>query len=73
MKSVRPSRLLPVVTIAWGAVVLGNGFIKNYASLVACRLILGLLESALTPCLFLILSLWYQVSLTLSSRLFFPG
>ncbi|BGP57773.1 hypothetical protein JCM8202_002425 [Rhodotorula sphaerocarpa] len=60
MKSVRPSRLLPVVTIAWGAVVLGNGFIKNYASLVACRLILGLLESALTPCLFLILSLWYQ-------------
>lgn len=60
MKTVKASRMLPAVVIAWGAVVLGNGFIKNYPSLIACRLILGLLESALTPCLFLILSLWYQ-------------
>ncbi|KAG0657844.1 hypothetical protein C6P46_006206 [Rhodotorula mucilaginosa] len=60
LKTLKASRLLPTVVIAWGAVVLGNGFITNYAGLIACRLILGLLESALTPCLFLTLSLWYQ-------------
>jgi len=42
--------LLPAVVIGWGAVLLGAGFITNYASLIAIRLLLGLLESALTPC-----------------------
>ncbi|CDR35625.1 RHTO0S01e03532g1_1 [Rhodotorula toruloides] len=60
LKSARPSVLLPAVTTVWGAVVLGNGFIHNYASLVALRLVLGFLESALTPCLFLILTFYYQ-------------
>jgi hypothetical protein len=69
LKTLKASRLLPTVVIAWGAVVLGNGFITNYAGLIACRLILGLLESALTPCLFLTLSLWYQVSFLLTSHI----
>ncbi|GAA5950096.1 hypothetical protein JCM10213_001856, partial [Rhodosporidiobolus nylandii] len=60
MKVARPSRMLPTVVILWGAVVVGNGFIKNYASLIALRLILGLLESALTPCLFLSISIFYS-------------
>ncbi|BGP27191.1 MFS nicotinic acid transporter [Rhodotorula toruloides] len=60
LKSARPSLLLPAVTTVWGAVVLGNGFIHNYASLVALRLVLGFLESALTPCLFLSLTFYYQ-------------
>ncbi|GAA6008088.1 hypothetical protein JCM11491_001877 [Sporobolomyces phaffii] len=60
LKSVRPSRLLPAVVVAWGACLLGAGFITNYASLLAIRLLLGLLESALTPCLFLWLTFFYQ-------------
>ncbi|GAA5982317.1 hypothetical protein JCM5350_006142 [Sporobolomyces pararoseus] len=59
LKSVRPSRLLPAVVIAWGGCLLGAGFIENYAALVAIRLLLGLLESALTPCLFLWLTFFY--------------
>ncbi|BGP51251.1 hypothetical protein JCM10450v2_007180 [Rhodotorula kratochvilovae] len=59
IKSARPRYLLPAVTVIWGGVVVGNGFIKNYASLVALRLVLGFLESALTPCLFLILTFFY--------------
>lgn len=62
LKSVRPSRLLPTVVILWGGCLLGAGFITNYASLVAIRLLLGLLESALTPCLFLWLTFFYQRS-----------
>ncbi|GAA5900027.1 uncharacterized protein JCM6883_006066 [Sporobolomyces salmoneus] len=60
LKSLRPSRLLPGVVIAWGAVLLGAGFIENYGALIAIRLLLGLLESALTPCLFLWLTFFYQ-------------
>ncbi|GAA5920932.1 hypothetical protein JCM3775_004011 [Rhodotorula graminis] len=59
LKSVRPSILLPAVTVVWGGVVLGNGFITNFPSLIALRLVLGFLESALTPCLFLILTFFY--------------
>ncbi|GAA6023149.1 hypothetical protein JCM10207_005743 [Rhodosporidiobolus poonsookiae] len=60
MKVLRPSRMLPTVVVLWGAVVLGNGFIKNYDSLIALRLILGFLESSLTPCLFLSITVFYQ-------------
>ncbi|GAA6042418.1 hypothetical protein JCM8097_008443 [Rhodosporidiobolus ruineniae] len=60
MKILRPSRMLPIVVVLWGGVVLGNGFIENYASLLALRLLLGLLESSLTPCLFLAITVFYQ-------------
>ncbi|GAA6060158.1 hypothetical protein JCM10212_005159 [Sporobolomyces blumeae] len=60
LKSVRPRVLLPTVVILWGATLVGAGFLTNYAGLVAVRLILGLLESALTPCLFLWLTFFYQ-------------
>lgn len=50
------------MTTCWGAVVLGNAFIHNYGALVALRLILGFLESALTPCLFLCLTFFFQRS-----------
>ncbi|GAA5995273.1 uncharacterized protein JCM10292_005069 [Rhodotorula paludigena] len=59
LKTVKPSILLPTVVVIWGAIVLANGFIENYASLVAFRLVLGFLESALTPCLFLLLTFFY--------------
>lgn len=47
LKSVRPSRLLPAVVVLWGACLLGAGFMTNYPTLIAIRLLLGLLESAL--------------------------
>jgi MFS family permease len=60
LKTLRPSRLIPGVTIAWGATVLGSGFLRTYGQLLATRLILGACEAALSPCMFLWLTVWYK-------------
>jgi MFS family permease len=52
LKTLRPSRLILGVTIAWGATVLGSGFMTTYWELLATRLILGACEAALSPCIF---------------------
>lgn len=53
-------RVLPALTIAFGAVTLGSGWITNYAGLVATRLILGLFQGCLFPCLALFVANWYK-------------
>ncbi|KAF2013949.1 major facilitator superfamily transporter [Aaosphaeria arxii CBS 175.79] len=60
LKKARPSRLIPFFIISWSAVIIGAAFIKNYASLLATRLLLGAFESGLFPCLTLYLSTFYQ-------------
>ncbi|CEQ42619.1 SPOSA6832_04445, partial [Sporobolomyces salmonicolor] len=60
LKTLRPSRLLPTVTLLWGFTLVGSGFMTSYGGLIAVRLVLGFLESALTPCLFLWLTFFYQ-------------
>lgn len=60
LRTLRPSRLIPACTIVWGFVVLGNGFAQNYATLLACRLLLGLCEAGLFPSLVLYMSSFYQ-------------
>lgn len=58
-RKVGPKLFLPGICIAWGAVIIGFGFTKNWAGLVPLRLVLGLLESGYFPgCLYL-LSCWY--------------
>ncbi|KAF2829826.1 MFS general substrate transporter [Ophiobolus disseminans] len=58
-RKVGPRLFLPGICIAWGAVIIGFGFTKNWPSLVPLRLVLGLLESGYFPgCLYL-LSCWY--------------
>ncbi|KAJ7227937.1 major facilitator superfamily domain-containing protein [Mycena rebaudengoi] len=50
---------LTTITVLWGAVMLGMGFVKTWEQLAACRVLLGLLESGFFPgCVFLI-SCWY--------------
>ncbi|KAJ6021328.1 high-affinity nicotinic acid transporter [Penicillium herquei] len=53
-------RILPSLTIAFGAVTLGSGWITNYAGLAATRLILGLFQGCLFPCLALFVANWYK-------------
>lgn len=62
LRTLRPSIMIPTVTVLWGAIVLSSGFAKNYATIVATRLLLGLLESSLSPCLFLYMTTFYQRS-----------
>lgn len=59
IRKVGPRVLLSSITILWGAVMLGMGFVTDWRQLLACRFLLGLLESGFFPgCVFLI-SCWY--------------
>ena len=56
----RFERVLPSLTVLFGIVTLAGGFIHNYPSLVGTRLILGLFEGALFPCVALFVANWYK-------------
>ncbi|KAK7890603.1 hypothetical protein LTR67_007811 [Exophiala xenobiotica] len=49
-------RVLAVVGLGWGVVTLGTGFIQNYSQAIATRVLLGVFEAALVPCLIYIIS-----------------
>ena len=49
MKQFGPRRWLSVQILAWGLVATFQSFISNYASYLATRLLLGLLEAGFIP------------------------
>jgi MFS family permease len=51
LKIVGPKNLLCSCMLAWGAVCLSTGFVKNASQLYACRLLLGAFEAGLIPCI----------------------
>lgn len=60
LRTLRPSRIVPACIIVWGGVIIGNGFARNYATVVACRLLLGICEAGLFPSLVLYMTSFYQ-------------
>lgn len=54
-----PNIILAIAMTAWSAVTLGTGFIHSYHQAIAVRLILGIFESALFPCLVFVISTVY--------------
>lgn len=50
---------LGCATVAWGAVVLGMGFVKTWDGLLGLRVLLGVLESCLYPGATFLISCWY--------------
>lgn len=60
MKKVSAKVWLPVLTVAWGIITIGLGFVTNYASFLAVRAILGLAEGGLLPGFVLYLSHLYN-------------
>lgn len=51
--------MIPLLMFCWSIVLIGTGFIHNAGQLYASRLLLGLFESAMFPCLTLYLSTFY--------------
>lgn len=51
---------LPFLVASWGIVTIFSGFMKNYASLLAIRLLLGLFEGGLLPGMVMYLSTMYK-------------
>lgn len=52
--------MIPALMLCWSVVIIGTGFIHNANQLYASRLLLGLFESGMFPCLALYLSTFYQ-------------
>lgn len=59
LKRVRPSVWLTIIMVCWSACMIGQGFVKNYAGLMATRTFLGLTEGGLFPGVNYFISQWY--------------
>ena len=51
---------LPALIIGWGIIGMCMGFVKSYAGLIVCRLLLGLFEGGLLGGMILYLSMFYR-------------
>jgi MFS family permease len=54
LQKVLPGKWLGVNVILWGLVTASTAAVKNYHGLLACRILLGVFEAAMAPCLMLI-------------------
>ncbi len=59
LKKFRPSRWISFIATAWGIVATLTGLVNSYGSLIACRLLLGLVEGGLFPGMAVYLTLFY--------------
>lgn len=51
---------MATVQLLWGIVLIGTGFAKNFETLIALRVLLGVLEAPIVPGNFLIVGMWYS-------------
>lgn len=59
LRKLTPSRYIASITIIWGIVATLTGITQNFAGLVACRVLLGIVESGLFPGLVAYMTLFY--------------
>ncbi|KAL1861093.1 hypothetical protein Plec18170_001608 [Paecilomyces lecythidis] len=62
LKVIGPKPLMTFSALSWGLVSLGMSFIKDYRALYACRLLIGLFEAGLIPCINVYLGWVYKKS-----------
>ncbi|KAH6621950.1 major facilitator superfamily domain-containing protein [Boeremia exigua] len=60
LRKVGSANWLAFIAVSWGAVMIGQGFVKSWQALTACRALLGLFEAGFFPgCVYLI-TCWYK-------------
>lgn len=59
VRAIGPRIHLAAITLFWGAVMIGMGFVKNFGELAGARVLLGLLEAGFFPSCVYLLSTWY--------------
>ena len=59
VRKIGPRIHLAVITLLWGAVTIGMGFVKSWDQMAALRVILGILEAGFFPSCVYLLSTWY--------------
>jgi MFS family permease len=60
LKKMRPSIFLPTIILLWGVVTICQGLTRSFGGLVACRVIIGGLESGFFPGCVYIISMFYR-------------
>ncbi|KAK9446413.1 major facilitator superfamily domain-containing protein [Limtongia smithiae] len=60
LKKVKPSTWLSLILFLWGCVTVGIGNVRTYGQLIACRFLLGALESGLFPGCVYVISSYYK-------------
>ncbi|RAH42893.1 putative MFS transporter [Aspergillus brunneoviolaceus CBS 621.78] len=60
IKKLRPSRYIASISIIWGILATLTGITQSYGGLIACRVLLGVVEAGLFPGLMTYLTLFYS-------------
>lgn len=60
IRKVGPRVFLSSIVTAWGIVMIGFGFVENWKSLIALRMLLGALEAGCFPGQYYLISAWYS-------------
>ncbi|KZZ92846.1 Major facilitator superfamily domain, general substrate transporter [Moelleriella libera RCEF 2490] len=56
----KTNRAVSVMLLSWSLVTIGTAFVRHYHSLIVCRLILGICEAGLFPCISLYITSIYN-------------
>ncbi|ORY16613.1 major facilitator superfamily domain-containing protein [Clohesyomyces aquaticus] len=59
VRKLGPRIFISAITLLWGAVMIGMGFVKDWKDLAGLRVILGILEAGFFPSCVYLLSTWY--------------
>lgn len=62
LKFLKPHVWLGICLVCFGAVSIGQGFVKNFHELIVTRVLLGFLETSMFPSCFYLLGQWYTRS-----------
>ncbi|EHK97716.1 putative Uncharacterized transporter [Glarea lozoyensis 74030] len=54
------AKTMASVQMVWGIVLIGTGFARNFETLIALRVLLGILEAPIVPGNFLVVGMWYS-------------
>ncbi|KAJ5403366.1 hypothetical protein N7509_003237 [Penicillium cosmopolitanum] len=60
MKKLAPSTWISGIMVAWGCVTVGQGFVKSWSALMACRFLIGIFEAGFLPGSVYLISLYYK-------------
>ncbi|RAL11045.1 putative MFS transporter [Aspergillus homomorphus CBS 101889] len=60
IKKLKPSRYIASISIIWGIIATLTGITQSYGGLIACRVLLGVVEAGLFPGLMTYLTLFYS-------------
>lgn len=60
IKKLKPSRYIATISVLWGIIATLTGITQNYGGLIACRILLGVVEAGLFPGFLTYLTIFYS-------------